>query len=303
MGKRIGANDGLVWLYDKAGNSGNQTRCVHDLGGINARGEREGIVTGVDRHHDFFECGVTGTFAEAIDRAFDLTRPCIDRRDRVGNRHAQIVVAVNRQDRLVDVRHAVKQHGHQFGIFGRRGVSNRIGDVDGGRTGINGRFDATAQEVMFGTRTVFCRPFNIVGELARQCHTFNHLFQNAFRFHLQFVFHMQRACGDEGVDTLVLSRFQCLCRAFDVALGGTCQRTDGRSFDLLGDFMDGLEVAVRCDGKACFDDINLQFRQCVRHAQLFIKRHRCTRGLFPITQSGVENDDAIVVCTSHYLVS
>ena len=64
--------------------------------------------------------------------------------------HAQIVVAVNRQDRLVDVRHTVKQHGHQVGILGRGGIANGIWDVDRGCAGINGGFDATAQEIVLG---------------------------------------------------------------------------------------------------------------------------------------------------------
>ena len=162
----------------------------------------------------------------------------MDSRQRVCNRHAQIVVAVNRQDRLVDIWHTVKQHGHQVGVLGRGGVANRIGDVDGGRAGINRGFNATAQEVMLGARSVLGRPFNVVGKFACQCNTFNHLFQNAFRFHLQFEFHMQGACGNEGVDAFVFCRFQCFGGPFDVAFGRAGQRTDGRALDLFGDFID-----------------------------------------------------------------
>ena len=105
------------------------------------------------------------------------------------------------------------------------------------------------------------------------------------------------------MDTFVFCGFQRLGSAFDVALGRTGQRTDGRAFDLFGDLVDGLEVTIRCDGKSGLDHIDLQLSQGIRHAQLFIKRHRRTRGLFTVTQGGVENDDAIVVCTSHYIVS
>ncbi len=151
MSEGVRANNGLVGLDDKAGNGRHQTRRVHDLGAVNARGEGEGIVTGVDRHDDFFEGGITCTFAQTIDRTFDLTGTGIHRRDRVGNRHPQIIVAVNGQDCLVDVWYAAKQHGHQIGIFGRCGVANRIWDVDCRRTGLDRSFNAAAQEVMFGT--------------------------------------------------------------------------------------------------------------------------------------------------------
>ena len=105
------------------------------------------------------------------------------------------------------------------------------------------------------------------------------------------------------MNTLVFGWLKRLSSAFNVTLGRTGQRTNRRAFDFLGDFIDRPEVAVRCDGKASFDNVNFQIRQRLGHTHFFIKRHRCTWGLFPITQGGVKNDNAIVVCTSHCLVS
>ena len=59
------------------------------------------------RHHDLFERGVSGSLADAVHRHFDLTRACRDRGQRVRRRHAEIVVAVDRDDDIVDsLRHA-----------------------------------------------------------------------------------------------------------------------------------------------------------------------------------------------------
>ena len=75
------------------------------------------------------------------------------------------------------------------------------------------------------------------------------------------------------MNTLVFCGFKRLSSTFNIALGRTGQRTDGRAFDLFGDFIDRFEVAIRCDGKACLDDVDLQFRQSMGDPQLFINRH------------------------------
>ena len=61
------------------------------------------------RHHDLFERGVAGPLADAVDGAFDLPRAGVDAGQRVGHRHAEIVVAVHREARLVGVRHRLAQ--------------------------------------------------------------------------------------------------------------------------------------------------------------------------------------------------
>lgn len=53
--------------------TGYQLAGSDDLPGVDTDIEIQIFVTG-NRHHDFFEGGVTGPFAEAVDRHFDL--PC-----------------------------------------------------------------------------------------------------------------------------------------------------------------------------------------------------------------------------------
>ena len=60
-------------------------------------------------HHDLFERRVAGPLAEAVDRAFDLPAPGLDRGQAVGDGQAQVVVAVRADDGLVDVRHVLLQ--------------------------------------------------------------------------------------------------------------------------------------------------------------------------------------------------
>ena len=56
-----------------------------------------------DDHNDFFEGGVAGAFAEAIDGAFDLTGTASDTGDGVGRGQAEVVVAVAGDDGLIDI--------------------------------------------------------------------------------------------------------------------------------------------------------------------------------------------------------
>ena len=65
----------------------------------NAGVEREPIAAHVQRHDDLFERGVAGTLADAVDRALDLARAGLHGGERVGDGHAEIVVAVRRQHR------------------------------------------------------------------------------------------------------------------------------------------------------------------------------------------------------------
>ena len=88
------------------------------------------VVARLQRHDDLFHRGVAGALAEAVHRAFDLPRAGADRRQRVGDGEAEIVMAMGRDHRLVDVRHALEQHADQRREFLRHGIAHRVGDVD-----------------------------------------------------------------------------------------------------------------------------------------------------------------------------
>ena len=69
--------------------------------------ERQPVAAHVQRHHDLLERGVAGALADAVDRALDLAGAALDRRQRVGDGQAEVVVAVRAEDHLVGVRHAL----------------------------------------------------------------------------------------------------------------------------------------------------------------------------------------------------
>jgi len=53
--ERVGTNNRLVGLDDKAGGLRDHARSRHDLRGIDAQGQIEVVTARLHRHHDFFE--------------------------------------------------------------------------------------------------------------------------------------------------------------------------------------------------------------------------------------------------------
>ena len=61
------------------------------------------LLPDLERHDDLFERGIAGALADAVDGALDLARSVLDAGERVGDGQAEIVVAVNAEDGLVDI--------------------------------------------------------------------------------------------------------------------------------------------------------------------------------------------------------
>ena len=88
------------------------------------------------RHHDLFERGVARALADAVDRALDLRRTRADAGERVRDREAEVVVAV---DGELDVRRARGQRSSNSvnisRVLVRQRVADRVGEVDDRRAG------------------------------------------------------------------------------------------------------------------------------------------------------------------------
>ena len=66
--------------------------------------------------------------------------------------------------------------------------------------------------------------------------------------------------------------------------------------DLFGDGIDGVEVALRGDREASFDDVDAHRGKLVRHPQLLVVVHRAAGGLLAVAQGGVKEDDLVGEC-------
>ena len=90
---------------------------------------------GLERHDHLFQRGVARPLADAVDRDLDLSRAVAHAGQRVGRGHAQVVVAVHRDDGPVDVGHVLDDAPDQGAELVRRGVAGGVGDVDHRRAG------------------------------------------------------------------------------------------------------------------------------------------------------------------------
>ena len=192
MCKGIRPDNRLVGLYIEAGNRRQQARGPHDFGGLDVGLMRQNVGACPQRHDDFFHRRIAGPFADTVDGAFYLARTGADSCQRIGHGQAQIVMAVNRDDCLVDIRHAVHQHVDEGREFRGNGIADCIGNVD--CTGAVGDrcLDAAAEKIVIGAAAIFRRPFDIVGKVAGMGDTGGHSIMHRVRFHPQLELHMQR---------------------------------------------------------------------------------------------------------------
>ena len=210
-------------------------------------------------------------------------------------------MAVDRDDRLVDVGYAVEQHRDERRELLGNGVTHRIGNVDGRGAGGDRGFDGAAEEIGLRAGTVLATPLHVVAEIARACNAVDDRLVHLLGLHLQLVFHVQRAGCNEGVDAFALGRFERFRRAFDILPVGPRQPAYDRGGDGLGNLLHGLEIAVRRDGETGLDDIDAELVQHLGDAQLFLQVHGRARRLLAVAQSRVENDDSVVVLALAHL--
>ncbi len=105
---------------------------------------------------------------------------------------------------------------------------------------------------------------------------------------------MQRRGADEGVDTRPAGGFHRLPAAVDIAHLGAREPADHGVFGLFGDRPDGGEIAFGGDREARLDDVHPHLVEHARDFQFFGMGHGGARGLLPIAQGGVEDQDAVL---------
>ncbi len=162
----VPADDRLVVLHRERGDGRDALRGSRQHRGLDARRVRADVAAGLQRHDDLFQRRIAGALADAVDRALDLPGAGLDAGQRIGDREAEVVVAMDREHGLVGARHAVAHVAEHGRIFSRRRVTHRVGQVDRGRAGADRGFDAAAQIVERRAGGVHGRPFHVLDEAA-----------------------------------------------------------------------------------------------------------------------------------------
>ena len=293
--ERIAADDGLVVLHRKRGRRRHDLRGAGQHRGVDLVPVGKLVVADVDRHHDFLERGVTRTLADAVDGAFHLTRAAGDSGQRIRHRHAEVVVAMDREHRLVGVRHPLHQGAHEVGVFLRNGVADGIRNVHRRRPGLDDRLDDAAQEIHFAAGAVLGRPFDVVDLVAGPGHVGDRGLDHLLRRHVELDAHVQRRGGDHGVDAAAPGELHRLGAAVDVLRMDPRQAGDDGILGAPGDLADRLEVTLGGDREAGLDDIDAHVVQQFGDLELFLEGHGGAGALLAVAQGGVEDDDAVLL--------
>ena len=151
---------------------------------------------------------------------------------------AEIVVAVDRNDRFVHVGYAVHDVVDDRRENLGRGVADGVRDVDRACPILDGSLDHLAQEVALGAAGVLGGELHVGAFAARQLHAAGDHGQALVLRAAQLLFTVDGRGAEEGVDARSLGGFDCLGASQDVLLDGAGQTANDGTLDLLGDGLD-----------------------------------------------------------------
>ncbi len=293
MGESVGADDGFIGLnghthcigYEAAERV--QLFCV-DIG------IKSELFVLFDDHDHFFEGSVAGSFAEPIDRTFDLAGAVADTGDGVGCGKSEVIVAMAGDNGFVDIGDVVHEEGDLLSVLVRQTITGGIGNIDDGGAGGDDGFDDTGQVIVVGAACVFCIEFNVVDEILCPFHGLDGAVENLFAGGVEFIFDMRVGGADAGVDAGSPGGFECLCGHFDIFLHGAAKAADGGVFDNPGYFFHGMEVTGAGDGETGFYDIYAKGFELEGQFDLFPGVELTAGHLFSVAEGGIKDEDFLV---------
>ena len=179
----------------------------------------------LEYHGYLFEGCVAGAFAYAVDGHLDLARAVLHTAQGVGCGHAQVVVAVCRDDGAVYVVHVLHEILDFAAVLFGQTVAGGIGDVYHRGSRLDDSLDHAGEILIVGAAGVFGVEFHILyialGILHRRHSTLQYLFAVAVELVLDVLVAGAYTC----VDALVAGVAEGVgCHVY-VFLHGACQRT------------------------------------------------------------------------------
>src|SRR5437763_3080472 len=258
-----------------------------------ARAQAEEVVARAQRHHHFLERTVPGALADPVDGALHLPRPRLERRQAVGYRHAEIVMAVDAEHHAVDAADLGAQVLDDGGEVRRHRVPDGVGDVDGRGARLDGALHHFDEEVRLRACRVLGGELHVVAALARVLDGAGGDADHFRLRHPQLVLAVDRARGEEDVDPTARRGRQRLEDGVDVRPVRARERADDGALHLPGDRFHGLEIAWRRDGKSDFHHVHAERRESLRHLHLLREVHAPAWGLLTVAQRGVEHDHPV----------
>ena len=166
----IRADDGFVRRDTRPCNFCKQPAGWINFAQLDFRAEAEVRVSHGQCDRKLFERSISGAFADAVDRALDLARACANRRERIRDRKAQVVVAMRAQCEAGAIAQMFAHAGEHRRVFRRNAVANRVGQIQDCRACVRGDLDGAAEEIQIASARVFGGKFNFRATVAAITH-------------------------------------------------------------------------------------------------------------------------------------
>ena len=286
--KGVAADNGLVGLYGHTHEVRHKTARRDDLPRIDTYLEVE-ILVALYCHNDLLEGCVSGTFAQTVYRHLHLAGTVLDGSQRVGRGHAQIVVAVGRDDGLVDVGDVVLKVGDLGAVLARQTVTRRVGYVYDSGAGRDYGLHHAGQKLVLGAACILGVELHVIDETAGVLHRIDSLLDDRFGGHAKLFVDVVCRGADTRMDTAAFGELQRLGRHVDILLHGAREGTDDGARYRLRDLDHRVEVSRTRYREARFDDVHTQFFELPRHLDLLYGVELASRNLLRIAEGGVED--------------
>ncbi len=296
--ERVATHDGLVGLHRKAQHARKRLAGGINALGVNAGGKRQPVAAHLERHYDLLQRSVSGALSDAIDRAFHLARPRFDGRQRIGDRQAEVVMAVHRDGDVLDAAHLFPNGADQRRKFCGNGVADGVGDIQRGGAGFDHCFQHLAEIAHVGAGSVLRRELNLIAQGSRVADGLHCLTQRLLARNLQLELQMDIGRGQEDMDARPPGVAERFPSTINVLAGGARQPRDRGPAHPAGHRLHRAEVAVGRDGKTRLDHVHPEGLQVTRHQDLLFQAHAAAGRLLAVAERGIKDGDA---CLLHVL--
>ena len=289
--ERVVPDDRLVGLDPDAGERGHEPAGTEDLLCLDARLAIEFVPARLERHDDFLKRGVAGALADAVDGALDLPGAGEDGGEGIGGGEAEVVVAVDADDRAVDVGDFAADGRDEFEEFGRRRVADGVGDIDGDGAGVNDGGEDLDDVVGIRPARVLAGKFDVRQFGFGAPYRLDGHVENLLARFPEFFGDMDIAGRDERMDARRLGGLDGLVTGVDVLRKGARQSCDRHVLHLARDPRDGLEIAGAGDGEPALDDVDTEARERMRDLYFLLDIEAGAGRLLAVPEGRVENAD------------
>src|SRR5215203_2260897 len=287
--KGVAPHDGLVRGDLVARDVGDHAARVGELAGLDADPCAVVVRARGERHHDLLQRGIPCPLTDAVDSYLDLAGPDLDPCERVGDGHPEVVVAVDREDALLECWHPLPKLLQEICELDRRRVAYRVGDVDHVGPCLDGRGDDLGEVAYVRARRVHRGELDVLAEVLGEGHRLAGPPQDVFPVGAHLVLYMQVAGAYESVDAWPLCPLHSLPGTHDVLLVDAGEACDPRSFDLRGDAAHRLEVSLGGDREPGLYYVHLQAGELAGYLYLLFHGQGDPWRLLAVAECGVED--------------